>query len=373
MRSLIIFIAFCAALPISVSAAEVMTGHQGIYSARVIEVVAEPDEVLFDGQSVERQTITFEILDGPQMGTVVTLKNDYVQLHSGEKFFITHFLDEGGLDGYYVYDTDRQLTLVLLALLFIITVIAFGKMLGVRSLISLGISIGVIVFILLPLLIAGYSPILVSVLCASAILAIAIYLTYGFTIGSHVALIGTSLAVFLSGILAYSVGSIARLTGRVTEEAVYLDIGTNGNLDMFGILLAGIMIGSLGVLDDIATTQVSVVKELLSANPKFSVSELYRRALRVGQTHVGALVNTLALAYVGAALPVILLFYLSSQSVSMLVNGELVATEIIRMLVGSIGLVLAVPITTYLAAVLFKKYPNMNTADNHHVHHGHTH
>jgi uncharacterized membrane protein len=195
------------------------------------------------------------------------------------------------------------------------------------------------------------------------ILFLAIYLTHGFNKESSVAFMGTVLAVILTGILAYVGVSLARLSGFASDEAVYLNFNTRGMLDFAGLLLGGMMIGVLGVLDDIAITQAAVVSEIYNSAPHLSRKDVYKKALRVGKEHVGALVNTLALAYTGASLPLLLLFSTSDSSTTSIINQEIFATEIIRTVVGSIGLILTVPITTLLAVYILKGYKG-----KHHTH-----
>ena len=181
--------------------------------------------------------------------------------------------------------------------------------------------------------------------------ALVMLLTHGFTRTTYVALGGTILAIFATGILAHVAIVVTRLSGFFSEEAIYLNLNTGGTLDMQGLFLGAVIIGVLGLLDDVAITQVHTVAELRKSGA--SGAQAFTRALRVGREHVSALVNTLALAYTGAALPVLLLFSLSEQSALLLVNREIFAAEIIRTTVGSIGLILTVPLTTWLA-VWFK-------------------
>jgi uncharacterized membrane protein len=187
-----------------------------------------------------------------------------------------------------------------------------------------------------------------------------------------VTFLGTFGAVFLTCLIAYIWVEWMRFTGFSDDASVYLNFATGGKLDLTGLLLGGIIIGLLGVLDDVSITQASVVQELKAANPNFGFKELYSRALRVGKDHVGSLVNTLALAYVGTSLPMILLLSYSEASLSIILNQEVVAAEILRIVVGSIGLILAVPLTTVLAAWYFKD-KEVDTheihGDNHHHHH----
>ena len=249
-------------------------------------------------------------------------------------------------------------------------VILFGGWQGVRSLVALAGSFVAIFYILVPGLLQGWNPLLVSFAVASAILFGAIFFTHGFNRESIVAYGGTMLAVFLTGILAIIAVDMSDLSGFISDESVYLNFNTRGSLDFTGLLLGAIIIGVLGVLDDIAVTQAAIVSELYSSNPAMSTHEVYRRALRVGREHVGALVNTLILAYTGVSLPLLLYFHQSPLSFGSLVNAEIFATEIIRTIIGSIGLIMTVPIVTALAVYYLKGH----TSKHIHSHtHGHTH
>lgn len=343
-----------------------------IIKAKVIEVLKQEKKEVpgTDVQSIY-QTIKVEILEGDKKGQIITVENDFLALEKGDRFFLRHNID--GLDGreiYSVNDIDRRGAMLFLIFLFIAVVLIFSGKQGIRSLIGLAGSFFVILYVLVPSLLNGYPPVLTSIVIASIILFFAIYFTHGFNRISTVAFSGTVIAVILTGVLAYLGVKFAHLTGFTTDEAVYLNFNTRGVLDFTGLLLGGIMIGVLGVLDDIAVTQAAVVSELYDSAPHLSRKEIYTKALRVGKEHVGALVNTLALAYTGASLPLILLFSTSDSSMSSIINQEVFATEIVRTIVGSIGLILTVPITTLLAVYLLKGYKGK------HVHshsHGHTH
>ena len=316
------------------------------------------------------QTISIKILEGDQKGDIVTIENDYIMLEKGDKFFLYHSID--GLDGREVYsvrDVDRRSVVIFFVALFIAVVLFFSGKQGVRSLLGLAGSFLVILYVLIPALLNGYPPMLTSILVATIILFFAIYFTHGFNRVSTVAFTGTVLAVVLTGVLAYLGVTLAHLTGFASEEAFYLNLNTRGTLDFTGLLLGGIMIGVLGVLDDIAVTQAAVVRELYHSAPHLSRREVYQKALRVGKEHVGALVNTLALAYTGASLPLLLFFSTTDSSVANIINQEIFATEIIRTVVGSVGLILTVPITTLRAVYMLKGYKGKGEPNTHsHVH-----
>jgi uncharacterized membrane protein len=185
---------------------------------------------------------------------------------------------------------------------------------------------------------------------SAAIAFLALYLAHGFTTMTTVALLGTLASLMLTAALAAIFVELAELTGFASEEAVVVQIGT-ASLELRGIILGGVVIGALGALDDMTVTQASAVWELRAVDPRIGRSSLIRSGLRIGRDHVASTVNTLALAYAGASLPVLLLLVLSRQSAGTVLSGEVIATEVIRTLVGSIGLVAAVPLTTWLAAL----------------------
>lgn len=359
----VLFLGFLCGVPFSIHAQEVHQDVQGIWRAKVIEVLKQEQKIIpgTDTQSTY-QTITAKLLDGERAGDVITIENDFLTLKKGDTFFLFYTVDINGRELYSVRDIDRRAILLFFVAIFMVTILIFGGMQGLRSLLSLAGSFFVILYLLVPSLLKGYPPVLTSIVIAAIILFFAIYITHGFNRESSVAFLGTVSAVILTGILAYSAVHFTRLSGFASEEAVYLNLNTRGALNFAGLFLGGVMIGVLGVLDDIAVTQAAVVTELYHSAPHLSRREVYRKALRIGKEHVGALVNTLALAYTGASLPLLLLFSTSDSSLSSILNQEIFASEIIRTVVGSIGLILTVPITTLLAVTMLKGYKGHHTA-----------
>ncbi len=252
---------------------------------------------------------------------------------------------------YSVTDVDRRLPLGLLAGIFAVAVVVVGRLRGLMALISLAISFMVLNFFILPAILQGSNPLLVAVVGASAIMLIALYLCHGLSARTSVAVLGTLISLLLIGVLGSVFIDWAALTGN-TDDNTGLIHGLYPTIDMSGLLLAGVIIGSLGVLDDVTVTQTSAVWELHEANPTMGWRGLYRAGIRIGRDHIASVVNTLVLAYAGAALPLLLLFSIAQSSVGTVANSELVAEEIVRTLVGSIGLVASVPVTTALAALV---------------------
>lgn len=346
--------------------------------ARVVDIVASEDaEVLYgNNKTITIQTIEAELLEGVYKGDTFVINQDYLGLEKGDVFLVEQYIQDGVVE-YRLVDFHRGSGLMFIFLAFVVLILVFARWQGFRSLLSLAGSLFVILYILVPLLVAGSPPITTSVLLATGILAIAIFFTHGFNRRSLIAFAGTTLTVLITGLLAAWVVDMTHLTGFASDEATFLDFNTEGQLDFAGLLLAGIIIGVLGVLDDIAITQVAVVRELYSLNPNLSRKEVFTRALRVGKEHVSALVNTLVLAYVGVSLP--LLLYVSTlgvSDVSLVINSEIFATEIVRTILGSIGLILAVPISTFAAAIFLEKtrgVPMSEKEKNEGCAHGHNH
>lgn len=360
--------------PFVLAAQEVVPDRTQYVKAQVVEILDEYYETL-PTSSAEFlvQKLRVEILRGEDRGDFVTFTNDMTPLREGNRFLLKISYDPlSGITYYTMGDFERRSILIVLFAFFITAVVWLGGRQGIRSLVSLGLSFAAIFFILIPLMLRGYSPVLVGSVVSVLILLFAIVVTHGFRRTSYIAFAGTSIAVIATGLLAWVITGIAHITGFASHEAVYLNFNTGGNLDFAGLYLAGVIIGMLGVLDDISITQVAVVRELRHALPHISARDLFVRSLRVGKEHVSALVNTLVLAYAGVALPTLLYFATSSFTGWELVNQELFASEIIRMLIGSLGLILTVPVTTLLAVLLRSEHVD-HDHDGHSHSHGHNH
>jgi uncharacterized membrane protein len=252
---------------------------------------------------------------------------------------------------YQVVDFQRGGSLWWLAGLFAFAVLALGRWRGLAALAALALSFVVLLMFVLPAILAGHDPLWVALVGACLIMFAVLYLTHGLSARTSTAVLGTLASLLLIGGLATAFTAVARLTGLdETTSALIGALGTG--VDARGLLLAGVVIGALGVLDDVTVTQTSAVWELRGANPALGARGLYAAAMRIGRDHVSSAVNTLVLAYAGASLPLLLIFSVSGRGLGDVVTSEEVATEIVRTLVGSIGLVASVPITTLVAAVV---------------------
>ena len=294
---------------------------------------------------------------GPETGKVVEVEvgqgADSPVLHTGDKIVVgragTGQAGDAAASGWYFSDFQRRGPLLALAVFAALAVVIFGRWRGLFALVGLAASFAVLVRFMLPAILVGKNPVAVAVVGSAAIMFAALYLAHGITARTTTAVLGTVGALFLTGILAWIFVAGAHLTGMASEESGLLAASLSG-VSLRGLLLGGVVIGSLGVLNDVTVTQASAVWELHQANPTYGFHRLYAAGLRIGRDHIASTVYTLVMAYAGASLPLLVLFTLSSRHLGDVLTSEIVAQEIVRTLVGSIGLVSAVPITTALAA-----------------------
>ena len=323
-----------------------------VYDAEVVESERQPCEGTVESDDVPCDVARLRLSQGPDKGETIELEfpesPTTPDLDSGDRVVLSYDPDAPAGFEYQYADRQRRPVLLWLTLLFAAAVIALGRWRGVAALAGLGASIAVILQFVLPAVLDGRSPVLVAVVGASAIAYLALYLAHGPRTRTTVALLGTLGALALTVVLASLFSALAQFSGVSSEEAALVRIGAE-NVSLSGLVLGGMVIGALGALDDMTVTQTSAVWELRAANPGFTRRELSRSAMRIGRDHVASTVNTLALAYAGAALPILILLVQSRQSLGTVANSETVSVEIVRTLVGSIGLVASVPLTTWLA------------------------
>ena len=332
-------------------------GETETMSARVIEVLEEGTVDLGGGSSQPYQRLLVRVESGSLAGQEVTVEEGTVNLISQERLF--HVGDRVylervvGLDGdrFYVSDYVRTGPLLWIGVLFVGLVVLIGRGKGLRSIAGTLFSLGVIFAFILPLILAGRDPVGVSIAGSVVLLAVSTYLVYGWNPKAHAAVVGMMSSLVLTGVLAWLFVGWSRLTG-LSEEAGFLVMALGPNINLQGLVLGGIIIGSLGVLDDVCVGQASAVFELVNANRDLSWHELFRSSLNIGRDHIAAMVNTLLLAYVGASMPLMLAFTIYQEPLWRRINREPIAEEIVRTLVGSVGLTLAVPITGLIASLL---------------------
>lgn len=305
-----------------------------------------------NAQSCEQATI--EVTTGKDTGhrfkTVVT--PDASRRYSeGQDVVVAYAPKAPRALQYSVTDVDRTFPMWVLAAVFALAVVVVGRLRGVLALVALAASFAVLTVFILPAILQGSNPLVVAVVGGSAIMLIALYMCHGLTARTSVAVLGTLASLLLIGLLGSVFTGWAQLTGN-TDDQTGLVHSLYPGIEIRGLLLAGIIIGSLGVLDDVTVTQTAAVWELRDADPTASRRQIYGAAMRIGRDHIASVVNTLVLAYAGAALPLLLLFSIARSGVGTVAGSEMVAEEIIRTLVGSIGLVVSVPLTTLLAVLV---------------------
>ena len=304
-------------------------------------------EVLLTEGDLAGKTVTVET------GTVPTANQPHFRV--GDRVMVAASKDFSGKTVFYIADFVRTQPLLWLFIVFIVLVLAVGRLRGLGSLFSLAASFFIILLFVLPHINKGEDPVLISILASMLIIPIMFYLSHGFNRKTTVAILGTLIALTITGLLAEVSVNAAKLTGFTSDEAAFLQVSKKGTINMKGLVLAGIIIGALGVLDDVTVSQSAVVQQLKRANPKIKPARLFTQALSVGQDHITSMVNTLILVYAGASFPLLLLFVNNPQPFSQVINYEIIAEEVVRTLTGSIGLVLAVPITTVLAVKMIKR------------------
>ncbi len=331
------------------------------YAIGKVTKILEEGTIENDGFKSDFQKLKVQILDGKSKGREIEIENggfatlrEDQKVKPGDEIIVSKVTDDQNTY-YYVYDSNRTPSLWIIGTLFLFIVVLFGKKKGVSSLVGLIASVLIIIYLIIPLILSGQNPVLVSLGGSVLIAIISMYLAHGFNKQTSLSLISTLITLFISSIFSFLAVGMAKLNGTGTEESFYLQFGPLQNLNLQGLLLGGIIIGALGVLDDVTTSQTAAIQELKSANHRLSFKQLYQKGLNIGREHIASLVNTLFLAYAGASLPLFLIFSMNKdQPLWVILNSEYMAEEIVRTLIGSASLILAVPISTFLAAKFLK-------------------
>ncbi len=337
------------------------------YRAKVISILEEGEKEVEPGQKQIYQKIELEILNGDEKGKRVIIDHggsftitENQKVRTGEKLVVAKTPDlPGGRVVYYVIDKYRINGLMIVILAFLATAIYFGRKRGITAIIGLVFTVLVIFYYIIPQILKGSNPFLTCILGALIILFVSLYVSHGFNKRTSVALVSSFISLVLAVVIDLVFVYLAKLAGNGTEEAFYLQFGSF-NPNLRGLLLGGIIIGVLGVLDDVTTAQTAAIEEIHKANPALLFKDLYNKGMSIGREHIVSLVNTLVLAYVGVSFPFLLLYVSQKpQAFWMTFNSSFVAEEIVRTLVGSTVLVLAVPITTVLAAWFYSRRKNV--------------
>lgn len=341
--------------------------------AKVLDVQHLEQEELATGIVLEKTLLTLEILDGPFAGQVLDVENNSdghpaysLTFKPGDRVLVSGQTSDGELSYAYVADFARDRYLYGLVAAFLLTLTLVGGLVGIKALLTLGITGLAIGMVLLPLLLQGYSPIGVTVIVCAMVIAITFMVIAGLGRKTVAAIVGTTGGVVAAGLIALLVGTLARLTGfGGSEEALWLlYIPQEITLDIQGLLFAGIIIGALGAVMDVGMSVASAMEEIKRANPRITRGELFRSGLNVGRDTMGTMANTLILAYTGATIPLMLIFMAYEVPYLKIINLDMIATEIIRAMAGSIGLVLAVPITALVAGLLMTAHSKPARLEN---------
>jgi uncharacterized membrane protein len=325
------------------------------------QVVAITDEgtVNLGGTVQPYQELQVKILEGQYQGSLVQvdygkgqIQPEGLHFRPGDQILVTIGTDQANTLQANYGDVLRVRPILILVAFFVAGLLVVARWKGLRSLLALAFSFVVVIGYVIPHILHGEDPVRVSIIGSMILLVVTLYLTYGWNLKTHSAVVAILAVLALTGLLAWVFIQVAFLTGNGSEEALYLVQVPGIQVNLRGLLLGGMIIGALGVLDDLVITQASAVFELHAANPALGLRALYQKGLRIGQDHVASTVNTLVMAYTGVALPMLLLFSVERGNYSQLINLASVAEEIVRTLVGSLGLVAAVPISTLIAALL---------------------
>ncbi len=335
-----------------------------VFKAKVLEVLEEKQLTREDGSESVLQKLQLEGLEGNWKKKEIIFNGiekgaDTKSLYQkGDRVLVSYSKDFEDNESFYVTDYIRSGKLYFLVIVFLAAILFIGRWQGFRAILGLIFSFFIIIKFIVPKILDGGDPLSTSLIYSFLIVLVATYLVYGLNKKSSISIAGMSISIVITGVLSVVFSKFCYLTGFAQEETIYLMNFTQGMINLQGLLLAGFIIGALGVLDDLTISQVSTVQELHRLNPELSKREIYKRAMHVGIDHISSMVNTLFLAYAGASLPLLLLFTFRQQPILTLeqvINHEIIATEVVRVLVGRIGLALAVPITTFLAARFYAK------------------
>ena len=329
--------------------------------AKIVQIIEE-GQIELGGNLQTYQVARVNILEGQYAGIVMEIdygkrqiRSDDYLLEVGDQVMVSISKTPDNVVNAYFVDYVRTTPILWLTAIFAIAIILISTWKGLRALLSMAFSLYIIIGYIIPHILIGEDPLRVSIIGSIILLAVSLYLTYGWTLKTHAAVISMALVLLLTGALSGLFVVFAKLNGTGDENVMFLMQLMDTPINLRGLLLGGMLIGALGVLDDLVTTQASAVFELHHANQSLGFRGLYNSAMRIGQDHVAATVNTLVLAYAGASLPMLLMFSLGHGDYGYLINFSFIAEEIVRTLVGSLGLVAAVPLTTVIAIFLAQR------------------
>lgn len=359
---IIILLTFVFLLPWPVLAGQEKTDR--VFKAEVLEVIKEKSKEIAAGEKIKQQNIRLEGLSGEYKGEEVVFEGISKAVLAGNKIYekgdkvmVVASYDNEGQVSFYITDHIRTGALFWLFLVFAAVLLAVGKNKGLRAIISLTITFLIIVKFIVPAALSGAPLVWPALFGSVAILAAIVYFTEGLNKRSHIAVASTAISLLAAVAISWAAVEAAKLSGLGSEEISHLISIGSGSINFKGLLLSGMIIGSLGVMDDVIISQVAAVQQIYETDKSQSRTDIFRKAMDIGVSHISSMTNTLFLAYAGASLPLLVLFVSGESAFSSwldVINNESVASEIVRALAGSIGLILSVPISTYLAVWIFK-------------------
>lgn len=325
---------------------------------KIIDLIYEGE----DAYGFFQQVFAAKILQGPYKGQTVEVHNAFsgnpamdLAIAPGDKVILALEVIDDQIVGAYPQDFYREFHIYLLIVIFVVLLIVIGRLKGLKAVITLGITILLIAKVMLPAMLKGYDPLLLAILTSVLVTTLTIFVIAGFTSKSIATIIGTTGGVIVAALISLWAGKAAKLTGLSGQEAQMLmcvaeDIGFNFK----NLLFAGIIIGALGAVMDVSMSIASAMEEIKANNPSISYKKLIQSGMNVGRDVMGTMSNTLILAYTGTSIPLLLLFLSYQQSFLKIINMDFIATEFVRALSGSIGLIFAIPITAFISAALLK-------------------
>lgn len=366
-------------IPQDLYAQDLNVGNETEYLKGKITEIVEQKQISFEGYDEPQlyQKIEILVTEGSLKDERIIVENgasplaQVIEYSVGDRVMISYNQDLEGNDVFYIAEFIRTNGMIWLFAIFIILSVAIGAKKGLNSLISMALSFLILFTFVLPQIQNGRDPMWIAIAASVIIVPITFYMSHGIDRKTTVAVISTFIALIITGVLSVIFVKKAHLTGTSSEEAMFLQTLSGEPYNLQGLLLAGIIIGTLGVMDDITVSQTSIAFQLHALKNEISFKELFNRTIVVGKDHIASMINTLVLVYTGASMPLLLLFLDNPRPFDELINLELVATEIVRTFVGSIGLILAVPISTYLACYVAKKWGSGGAVEKDFTQHSH--
>lgn len=334
--------------------------------AKVLKItsVEKTEDTLSDGQAyIYIQHMDVKLLNGEHKGEIMSAENIISDMmayklivEEGDEVLALLGQDENGEANLYIYEIARDKYFFILIILFVIALIVFGGMKGLKSVITLILTVIIIIKIMFPLILRGCNPLIIAIGACVLITFVTLLILNGFNKKTFNAIMGTIGGVLIAGTAAYTIGSLSKITGLGEHEAQMLtSVPQNFNFDYRGILFAGIIMGALGAVMDIGMSIASSMNEIEAAKPDIKTKDLIKSGMNVGRDIMGTMSNTLILAYAGSSIHLLLLFLVNNVNLIDVINMDMIASEIIRALSGSIGLVCTIPITALISGTLGRR------------------